>query len=108
MNVLYAIMLLFCFVLTRAVAQETKPTKVIRVTAPKTTYDCKPTADEQCPSPQDYATLKLYLDKYKAPQDEQDRINGVVMRLQQAAPEGYHFDGTKLVYVKNPKPAEKK
>jgi hypothetical protein len=82
-------------------AQTAKPSKS------KPQYECKPSADEQCPSPADYASLRIYIDKYRAPQDEQDRINGLVMRLQQATPEGFHWDGNKLMYVRNPKPAAK-
>jgi hypothetical protein len=91
--------------LATSLLAETKPQKT---TTPK--YECKPTADEQCPSAEDYATLKTFIDKYRAPQSEQDRIIGLQMRLQQNAPPGYHWDGQKLLYVKNPEPpkAEKK
>jgi hypothetical protein len=81
-------------------AQTPKPSKS------KPQYECKPSADEQCPSPADYASLRIYIDKYRAPQDEQDRINGLVMRLQQATPEGFHWDGNKLMYVRNPQPVQ--
>jgi hypothetical protein len=68
---------------------------------------CTPSGDEKCPDAKDYSSLMQYIAKYKqplAPQDEQDRITGLIMRLSQQAPKGYHLDTTtgSWKYVKNP------
>jgi hypothetical protein len=67
-----------------------------------TQYVCKQAQDEQCPDPGDYAKLKGFQEKYKAPTSEQDEINGLWLRLQQNPPQGMHWDAAKLLYVKNP------
>ena len=69
-----------------------------------TGYACIAGPDEKCPDPSDYAALRSFQDKYKAPQAEQDAVNGLWLRLQQTPPQGYRWDGTKLVYVKVPVP----
>lgn len=65
-------------------------------------YACVAGPDEKCPDPSDYSALKSFQDKYKAPQAEQDAINGLWLRLQQSPPQGYRWDAQKLVYVKVP------
>ena len=71
---------------------------------PKPIQGCVAGQNEQCPDAGDWGTLKTFQDKYKAPKDEQDRVNGLWMRLQQTPPDGFHWDGTKMLYVKNPPP----
>jgi hypothetical protein len=68
----------------------------------KATETCSAGPDEKCPSTKDYARIKTFQDKYKPPEDEQDEINGIWIRLQNQPPAGYHWDGNKLLYVKNP------
>jgi len=68
----------------------------------KPKYVCDPGPDEKCPASGDYTRIKAFQEKYKPPQDEQDEVNGIWMRLQSQPPAGMHWDATKLVYVKNP------
>lgn len=70
-----------------------------------TQYVCKEGPDEKCPDPIDYAVIKEFQAKYKAPQPEQDAINGLWMRLLQNPPDGYYWqqNNEKAVYVRVPK-----
>jgi len=68
-------------------------------------YTCVAGPGEQCASDlwyADWQRLKAYQDKYKAPQEEQDRMVGLATRLQQQVPPGYDWDPKKERFVLKP------
>lgn len=92
------------FVAAWLVVMGTALTSLYSCDASKPIQGCVAGQNEQCPDAGDWGVLKTFQDKYKAPKDEQDRVNGLWMRLQQTPPDGFHWDGTKMLYVKNPPP----
>jgi hypothetical protein len=66
---------------------------------------CYAGPDEKCPDAewlQGYDEIMAYQKKYSAPQEEQDRMNGVALRLNKTQPLGYDWDVKKRVWVKKP------
>jgi len=70
----------------------------------KSSSACVAKADEQCPPDDDYTALSEFQARWKAPQDQLDLMNGKVTRLMQTTPQGYHFDLSRVKYVKNAPP----
>ena len=67
------------------------------------TYKCVAGPDEQCASDlwfADYQKLLALNKKYTAPQDIQDMMVGLKMRLSQQIPAGYGWDDGKKRFVK--------
>ncbi len=93
------IFLLLTAVVAQTAKQGSKPS------SPKI-EPCVAQSDEKCLSPADYQWLMEYKRKYVAPQEEADRLQGLLTRIQQAnvMPAGYEFDGNKLKYVKKQAP----
>lgn len=77
-------------------------------------YSCMPAANEQCPPREwfdDFQRLKALAEKYRAPQEVVDQMNGMSSRLRQQVPQGYHVDEGRVVWVKDSeraKPVEPK
>ena len=66
-------------------------------------YVCAPQGDEKCPDPADYAFIRAYVDKYRAPvppREESDRATGAWQRMAMACGSGYRLDQVKIVCVK--------
>ena len=74
---------------------------------PPKNYSCVAGPGEQCASDlwiADYQKLKAFQEKYKAPQDIVDQMNGLAMRLNQSIPPGFMWDEAKQRFVKKPEP----
>ena len=78
--------------------------------APKAGYSCVAGPDEICASDlwyAEYKKLKALQEKYSAPQDVQDMMSGMNMRLAKQIPAGYGWDEGKQRFVNlqpTPKP----
>lgn len=95
-----------------------KPTKAKATTSKP--YSCVAGPGEECASDlwyADYLKWRDLTDKYKAPQEVQDQINGMALRLNQQIPPGFQWSEVKQRFVKSPPaqaptntpvPAEKK
>lgn len=70
-------------------------------------YSCYAGVDEQCPPEawmKDFQWLKEKQEKYRAPQDVIDQMNGVNWRLRESVPKGYDFNEQKMRFVKTKTP----
>lgn len=66
-------------------------------------FTCYAGVDEQCPPEawmKDFQWLKEKQEKYRAPQDVIDQMNGVNQRLRQSIPPGYEWNEGKEKFVK--------
>lgn len=70
-------------------------------------YSCVAGPGEECASDlwyADYLKWRDLTDKYKAPQEVQDQINGMALRLNQQIPPGFQWSEVKQRFVKSPPP----
>jgi hypothetical protein len=94
-----AILVFSGFGLAQTTAKE-KPTP----TPKEKPYTCVAGPHEICASDlwyADYLRLEALTKKYAAPQDVQDMMNGMTLRLQQQIPQGYHWDSQKKRFVES-------
>lgn len=73
------------------------------VSRSRTQSSCYAGVDEQCPPEawmKDFQWLKEKQEKYRAPQDVIDQMNGVNQRLRQSIPPGYEWNEGKEKFVK--------
>lgn len=66
---------------------------------------CYAGPNEKCPDAdwlQGWNQIEAFQKKYAAPQDEQDRIAGVSLRLQKTAPVGYNWDPKVRKFIQPP------
>jgi hypothetical protein len=70
--------------------------------------NCVAGPGEKCPTPEwyaDYQNLKASQAKYRIPKDEQDRLTGVIYRLNSEKPAGYDWDEATQKFVAKVNPA---